>query len=146
MAMLFKPAYAGIGAAVADVVGFFIFRPAGTFFPGFTLTAFLMGVTYWAFLRNYPVKMWRVCAAALIVTIGLNLILDTIWLTIILREGVVALIPQRVIRTAVMLPIQVVTIRFLVSERFRAILPMHKKQHKHESFTFVPPSLDMELE
>lgn len=121
MGMLYGPLFAGLGAAVSDFVGVTLFPPlVGSFFPGFTLTAFLTGAVYGFLLKPKPVKMWRVCAAALIVTLALNFILDSFWLYIILDRGVIALLPGRIIRTLIMFPIQIIGIRFVTSERFRS--------------------------
>jgi ECF transporter S component (folate family) len=124
MAMIFKPLFVGMGAAVADIVGFFMFS-SGTFFPGFTLTAFLTGVIYWVFFHKQPVKMWQVCAAAVFVVLGLNFILDTYWLTILRGTGFLVILPERIIRTAIMLPLQIATLRMVTSERFFALIKQH---------------------
>ena len=48
-ALLLGPLNAGIVAALADFLGALLF-PVGPYFPGFTLTAFLMGLCYGLFL------------------------------------------------------------------------------------------------
>ena len=48
-ALLLGPVWAGIAAALADFLGAVLF-PVGPYFPGFTLTAFLMGAVYGLFL------------------------------------------------------------------------------------------------
>ncbi len=48
-ALLLGPLNAGIVAALADFLGALLF-PVGPYFPGFTLTAFLMGLCYGVFL------------------------------------------------------------------------------------------------
>ena len=52
--MIFGPFWAGIGTAVADVVGMLLFPKAG-YFPGFTLNAFLAGaiLMYGVNLANF---------------------------------------------------------------------------------------------
>lgn len=120
MGILFGPISAGIGAAVSDFLGFTLFAQ-GTFFPGFTLTAFLAGATYGIFLHKKPASLWRIVAAALLVTLFLNFVLDTIWLYILLDAGVAAMLPDRIIRTAIMFPLQVVALRFITSRRFEPI-------------------------
>ena len=129
MAVLFGPIYAGIGAAAADFLGFILVPPASgaPFFPGFTLTAFLMGVVYGVFLYKRAYAFWRICAAALIITIILQLGLDTIWLWIILEDGVAAMIPIRLVRTLIMAPMQIIALRFMMSERFKDIFGSHAK-------------------
>jgi ECF transporter S component (folate family) len=122
MAILYGPIYAGFAAAIADFIGFLLFPTAGaSYFPGFAFTAFLIGVVYGLLLHKKPAKLWRICVAALIVTVGLQFVLDTIWLTILLERAVISLIPVRAFRTVVMLPLQIVCLKFITSDRFKFI-------------------------
>jgi ECF transporter S component (folate family) len=115
IAILFGPVFAGIGAAVADFLGVMLFGTA-PFFPGFTVTAFLVGLVY-GFLLYEQLKTWvRIGIAAFFVTVVLHMGLDTFWLYIILGDGVVAWLPIRITRTLVMLPVQIVCIRFICGE------------------------------
>ena len=50
-AILYGPIAAGIVAALGDFVGAILF-PIGTYFPGFTLTAFLTGCVFGLFLHK----------------------------------------------------------------------------------------------
>ena len=113
LAVMYGPLYAGIAAAIADFMGVMLF-PVAAFFPGFTLTAFLMGITYGIFLYKHPQKMTRIFVAVLIVVVVLQLGLDTYWLQIITGQGYLALLPARILRSAIMLPVQIVCIRFVV--------------------------------
>ena len=80
--------------------------PSGSFFPGFTLTAFLTGVVYGVFLYNKP-KTWpRIIGAVLTVCLVLNLGLDTLWLSILMGQGYIALLPTRIMKAALMIPVQ----------------------------------------
>ena len=134
MAMLYGPIFAGVGAAVADLIGVTLFPPpVGSFFPGFTLTSFLVGVIYGLFLYlpnkertelnsppYRPVKFWRICVAA-VLSVGVSFVLNTLWLSIILDRGFIAMLPGRIAGSLIMLPIQTATIRFITGERFRLV-------------------------
>jgi len=113
IATLYGPVYAGIAGAMADFLGAILF-PIGAYFPGFTLTAFLTGVVYGLFLykRKPGLKQsfLRVGTAALIVTVVLQLGLDTLWVSIITGSEYTAWLAVRAIRTAFMLPIQIILI------------------------------------
>jgi len=127
MGMLYGPIFAGIGAAVADFLGVVLFPPpGGGFFPGFTLTAFLMGVVYGLFLHKSPVKLWHVCASATIVTVVLQFGINTFWLYIIMDTGVIALLPTRAIQMLLMTPVQIAGIAFVTNERFKNIFNKYK--------------------
>ena len=109
IAIMYGPLWAGLSYAVGDVLGMMIF-PTGAYFPGFTLTAFLTGVTFGLFLHDRDINWKTVLPASLIITLGLNLCLDTLWLKILMGQGFFALLPTRILKCAVMLPIQVILI------------------------------------
>ena len=83
-----------------------ILFPTGSFFPGFTLTAFLTGVVYGVFLYNKPKTWARIIGAVLTVCLVLNLGLDTCWLSILMGKGYLALLPTRIMKAALMIPVQ----------------------------------------
>ncbi len=109
MGIMYGPLWAGAGYAIADVLGMVIF-PNGAYFPGFTLTAFLTGLVYGFFYRNREVTLKSSILPNAIVSFGLNLILDTVWLMILMGQGFLALLPARVIKCAIMFVIQTVMI------------------------------------
>ena len=78
--MMYGPLSAGVAYAIGDLLGVALF-PTGSFFPGFTITAFLTGIVYGVFLYNKP-KTWpRIIGAVLTVCLVINLGLDTLWLS-----------------------------------------------------------------
>ena len=109
MGIMYGPLWAGAGYAIADVLGMMIF-PNGAYFPGFTLTAFLTGIVYGLFYHNNEVTIKSSILPNLIVSIVLNLILDTMWLMILMGQGFWVLLPTRVIKCVVMFAIQLVLI------------------------------------
>ena len=109
IAMMYGPLSAGISYAIGDVLGMMLF-PTGSFFPGFTLTAFLTGVVYGVFLYNKPKTWSRIIGAVLTVCLVLNLGLDTCWLSILMGKGYLALLPTRIMKAALMIPVQSIII------------------------------------
>jgi len=131
IAVLFGPVYAGIAGAMADFIGAMLF-PFGPFFPGFTFSAFLIGAAYGLFLykcdTGFKPGIIRIVLAAFIVTVVLQLGLETLWVSIIsvgnpeseyssLRQAYTALLYVRGVRTAFMLPIQIVLIKLMISNK-----------------------------
>lgn len=116
LGIMYGPYLAGISAIISDLLGFMMF-PVGGYFPGFTLTAFLTGFTYGALLHNKAKSFKRILISNLIVCILLNLCLDTLWLYIMMGKGYVALLPTRIIKTAIMIPVQCLTI-YIVWNKF----------------------------
>ena len=110
--MLYGPIWAGVAAATGDFLGAILF-PTGAFFPGFTLTAFLTGVTYGLFLHNEKRSWGRIALAVGIVSLLLNLGLDTLWLYMITGKGYLALLPTRIVKCLIMSPVQIVALHLL---------------------------------
>ena len=115
VAIKYGPLYAGTAAMMADLIGFWIFPPPFPFFPGFTFTAFLAGVVYGIFLYKKSDKMLNLVIAVAIVTILIQGVLDTVWLMIMFGEGFIGLMPSRLVRTAIVFPLQIVTIKLVVA-------------------------------
>lgn len=110
--ILFGPLWAGAAYAVGDVLGMLIF-PSGSYFPGFTLSAFLIGCIYGFFLYKKESSFRRILVPVLLVCMGVNLFVDTLWLNILYGQAYLALLPLRVIKCAVMVPIQLVLIKLV---------------------------------
>ncbi|MGN0710400.1 MAG: folate family ECF transporter S component [Anaerovoracaceae bacterium] len=109
LAIMFGPLWAGVAYAIGDILGMMIF-PSGQYFPGFTLTAFLTGLIFGLVLYNKKITYVRSFFAALVVCGVLNLCLDTLWLYILTGQGILALLPARLLKVAIAIPIQTILI------------------------------------
>lgn len=113
-AFLYGPSPAMLIAALSDVIVFLI-RPAGPFFPGFTLNAALCGLVYGlAFYRVKEANWTRVLIAQAIVVVVLHISLNTLWLSMTLGKGFIALLPARALKNAVQYAIDVPLLYFLL--------------------------------
>ena len=110
LAMLYGPFYAAAGAAISDIVGATLF-PVGAYFPGFTLTAALTGLSYGLILYKRSKNWLNITLAVVIITIVLNLGLNSVWLHFITGKAYMALLAPRIIKSLTMIPIMVVIIR-----------------------------------
>jgi len=120
--IMFGPLWAGAAYAIGDILGMLIF-PSGAYFPGFTASAFVIGCVYGLFLHGKnPLKAVNILNPVLIVCMGVNLFIDTLWLNILYGQGYLAIFPMRVIKCAVMVPIQFVLIK-LVWDKVISKLP-----------------------
>ena len=102
----FGPVWGGICGAVGDMLGMLIF-PSGAYFPGFTLTAALTGIVYGIFLHRRRVDHFvlNTVIASIIVCIGCNLLLDTLWLDMMYGSGFIAILPARIIKSIINIPV-----------------------------------------
>lgn len=129
IAILYGPMWGAGAYAIGDIVGS-VLIPSGTgaYFPGFTVTAFLTGLTYGYFLHNKNITWKTVLPASLIVCVLLNLGLDSVWLYMILGKGLWAFMPGRVAKTLIMIPIQVILIPLIWSKVLIKVFPSIKNQ------------------
>ena len=110
-AMLLGPVYAGIVGALADFVGAILF-PVGAYFPGFTLTAFLMGACYGLFLHKKQ-SFLRILGAVALHQLALSLLLNTLWISILYGSPFYPLLLSRLPQCAILGAVQLVVIPLL---------------------------------
>lgn len=120
-AMLFGVLEAGLVGAVGDIISAVLF-PVGTYFPGFTVTAFLNGVIFAVFLKK-KVTLVRITAAVLIVQLIGSLLLNTLWISVLYQSPFWPLFVTRIYQTFAMTIVQIVTIWLLN----RNLIPMMKR-------------------
>lgn len=109
MGIMYGPVWAGVGYAIGDVIGAMIF-PNGPYFPGFTLTALLTGLLYGLFLYNKEVIWQRALGVSLIITIFINLGLDTLWLSLLYGKAYIPILVGRLIKFPIAIVIQTILI------------------------------------
>lgn len=104
--MLFGPVAGGIMSGLADILKLMV-KPTGSFFPGFTVSAILSGMIYGSILYKEKITIKRIIVAKVIVTIFINSLLNTYWLSLMLGKGFMVLLSARALKQVVMLPIEV---------------------------------------
>ena len=111
-AILYGPLAGGIVGALSDFIGALLF-PIGTYFPGFTLSSFLMGVVFGLFL--YKKQSWLQGLAA----VGINqfilgLFLNTFWISVLYGSPYVPLLATRVFQSILLTVVQLICIQLMV--------------------------------
>lgn len=106
----YGPFWGGIGAGVADLLSSAILGVAGGFFPGFTLSAILAGVIYGYFFYDQEIKIWKIVVAVLLITVIVNTILNTLWITMMYGQNFNAALLQRIPKELIVPWIQMVVI------------------------------------
>lgn len=105
--MMFGPVAGGLMGAIADLVKYVV-RPTGPFFPGFTISALAGGIIYGIVLYKRPLSLRRVILANGLVTLIVNVCMNTYWLTLLYGSAFFAILPARIVKEVIMLPITVV--------------------------------------
>ena len=128
-AIILGPKYSTFIATLSDIIGALLF-PTGSFYFGFTITAFLTGLTYGIILHRKQFKIdrnfiLRLILSTIIVTGILNGILNTIWILNITKDASKIVVPIRILKQLIMAPIKVITILSLskiLEERIKKLI------------------------
>ena len=117
--ILFGPLWGMAVGGASDLVGASLF-PFGAFFPGFTLTAALVGLVYGAFLHTKTGDLqgksgWlRVVGASLSASL-IRFVLNSVWLYIMYGAGLFGMLPARITETVCMVVAQLILLPVLSS-------------------------------
>lgn len=109
--IMFGPLLGGIAAAVADIIGMMLFPTGGAYFPGFTISAFLTGAIYGILLYKKPKKIYRTSIAVIAIAVFVNIGLGSLWVTMLTGNAIVAILPARIIKSLIMIPIEIIMIQ-----------------------------------
>ena len=110
LAYFFGPVWGTIGGGISDLVSSAIFGNQGGFFIGFTLTAMVGPLIYALFLYDHPVKVWRIVASTILVTIIVNIGMNTLWLHLMYGMNFNAALVQRLPKEMIIPWVQMVVI------------------------------------
>ena len=102
---LFGPAAGAIFGAGMDVLKFLL-KPTGPFFWGWTFSAALAGIIIGFGLYRKKITYVRVFIVRLINSIVINVIIGTYWLHVMYGKGFIALLPTRLLKNVIMVPIE----------------------------------------
>ncbi len=105
------PIEAGICGAMADFIGAMLF-PMGAFFPGFTLTAALIGIVYGLFLHKEQ-GLARTVRSVVVNRVLFTIFLNSLWISMLYGSPMKALMTTRLIQRAIIIPVQTVSIMLL---------------------------------
>ena len=104
---LFGPVIGCIFGGTMDILKF-IAKPDGPFFFGFTFDAMLAGILYGSILYKKPVTIPRVFVAEFAAKVIVNCGFNTLWISVLYGKGFLAILPMRLLKNAIMLPIDTI--------------------------------------
>lgn len=112
---LFGPGIGAIFGGMLDILKYLLKPDGGAFFFGYTFNAMIAGVIYGSILYKKPLKLWRIFIAELLTKVIVNCGLNTLWLSVMGGKAFMALLPPRVIKNAIMLPIDTAILFFTLT-------------------------------
>lgn len=107
VAMLFGPMVCCVTGLIQDVVSYLL-NPVGAFVPAYTLCVGISGIFHGLILYHKPVTFWRVLLAKLVVIVVGNILLNSIALAPTVGSGFIGILPSRILKNLLLLPIQTV--------------------------------------
>lgn len=111
---IFGPLWGSIGGGLSDLISSAIFGNQGGFFIGFTLTAMLGPFIYALFFYQKPIKIWRIIAATLLVTVIVNIGLNTVWIHLLYNVDFKVALIQRLPKEVIVPWIQMIVTYFVL--------------------------------
>ncbi len=117
-AVLLGPKYSTFIATISDIIGALLF-PIGSFFIGYTISALLTGLIYGLILYKKEFVLdkkfaLRLFISSLIVTLFVNGCLNTIWVIMTVSTAKKILIPLRIAKQLIMIPVINITMLSLL--------------------------------
>lgn len=107
--------------ALGDILGCTLF-PQGAYFFGYTLTSMLSGLIFGAFLyKREPKKLiWYVIISKLLVSLLLNVGLNSYWATFFVPKSFFVIAWGKLIKNALMLPVEIIVLFAVIEGLKRA--------------------------
>lgn len=107
VAMLFGPLAACMTGIVQDMVSMLL-NPTGAYLPAYTLSVGISGMFYGLILYQKPATFTRVLLAKMLVMLVGNILLNSIALAPTAGSGFIGILPARILKNILLLPIQAV--------------------------------------
>lgn len=101
---MFNPVWAVIISGAADLIEFML-APSGVFMPGFTLSAMVGGLIYSLLFWRKDITWKRVLAAVVLVTLIVNLGMNSLWVYMMTDKAFAVFMPARILKNLVSLPL-----------------------------------------
>lgn len=111
---LFGPVVGCIFGGALDLLKFMI-KPDGPFFFGFTFNVMLAGLIYGCLLYHKPLSIKRIVIAEFLVKLIVNCGLNTLWISMLYGKAFFVLLPMRLLKNVIMLPIDSAVVFFALS-------------------------------
>lgn len=128
-AALFGPVCGGIVGALGDLCGYVTSQfSGGSFFPGFTLNAFIGGFIYGIFLYKSEFTVKRVLYSKIAIVLVVQLMLTPMWLSIMYGKSFIALVSARITKNLLFIPIDTFVIMIVVKKVYGYLISLRTKE------------------
>ncbi len=108
-----------IVAGLGDLLGALLF-PIGTYLPQLTITAilraFLLGI-----IACKKTNLLTISTAVIVCEVVCSLLINTFWISLLYGDGFIALLPQRLLQSAIMTPVQILILYPMFTTLYKRI-------------------------
>lgn len=106
------PVPAMLVGGLGDILGYLLNPGGGAYFWGFTISAALGGLIYGVCLYKRSVKycFWWIMLAVLLITLLVNIMLNTYWLSVMYKKAYQMFALARIIKNMAVYPVHVIVI------------------------------------
>lgn len=109
----YGPVLSAFAGGCADIIKYLI-HPVGAFFPGFTLSEIVLGFLYGVCFYKKEITLKRVIFARICNTIIINLLMTSLWLSMMYGKTFWAYLSLRLVKNIVLLPIDIAILYFIL--------------------------------
>ena len=111
--MIYGPFVSALVGGLGDALSYILNPVGGSYFPGFTINGMVIGLLYGFFFYQKKVTLVRTIICELIINIFAELFLSTLWLVVWFGQPLQVVLIGRLIKSAIMIPINVSLIMLL---------------------------------
>lgn len=104
----------GVGAVI-DTLGFLLSSYGEPYFPGYLITAMLSGLIYGVMLYRRRPTIWRLIAVRLLINYGNNVLLGSVWKSVLYGKGYLYYLSTGLVKNTVMIPLEVALMWFALN-------------------------------
>ena len=112
---LFGPCIGAVFGGMLDILKYLLKPDGGAFFFGYTFNVMVAGIIYGTILYRRPVRLWRIFIAEFLTKAIVKCGLNTLWLAVMNGNAFLAILPARVIKNIIMLPIDTAILFFTLT-------------------------------
>ncbi len=113
VAVFFGPIPALISGMLQDLISF-ILKPTGGYLFTLTLNVGISGMIYGLMLYKKKITFLRVFFTKLLIIVVVNIVLNSIGLSATVGSGLIGILPSRIIKNIILLPIQSIIVYLLL--------------------------------
>ena len=108
--MLYGPTVGMMTGFLTDVLGFLFDNSGMGYFPGYTITAIVGGLIYGLWLYPGKPTRLRVLGAKACINLFCNIVLNTVWSSMLYGSAISAILPARIVKNLLLLPVEVIAL------------------------------------